>query len=77
MKRYGSDICCCGDYRSQHFNGFEQCRVCRNSAAPYDGCMKFRFHRRADMFERSHWRLFHAENGPKLAASSTEAPRED
>lgn len=38
-----TDVCECGDYRSQHDkNG--KCRLCGDSRAPGDGCIKFRFH---------------------------------
>jgi hypothetical protein len=49
----GSDLCNCGDYRSQH--GDNGCKVCRNSRAPYDGCVKFRLHRAANEAEQAHW----------------------
>lgn len=52
---HGSDLCGCGDYRCQHNDdGF--CRVCGNSRAPYDGCTKFRLHRKATSDELQHWR---------------------
>lgn len=34
------DVCVCGDYGTQHDD--KGCRICRNSPAPYDGCMKYR-----------------------------------
>ncbi len=51
----GADPCTCGDYRSQH-NDNRFCRICGNSNAPYDGCTKFRFTRKANVAELEHWK---------------------
>jgi hypothetical protein len=56
----GSDVCQCGDYRSQHNYGSNSaCRVCGNMSGPYNGCQKFRFGRMAGQSELEHWRLYH------------------
>lgn len=55
----GSDVCECGDYRSDHDgNG---CRVCHGNSAPWTGCHEFRFSRRATVAERKHWQDFHGK----------------
>ena len=52
----GSDICICGDYRSQHGWGADsKCKVCFGSKAPYDQCAAFRFSRMATESEIKHW----------------------
>jgi hypothetical protein len=57
-KPMGSDLCVCGDYRSQHQdNG--RCGVCASSRAPYDGCPEFRLYRPANETEQSHWDKYH------------------
>lgn len=48
-----ADICECGEYRDQHDE--KGCKICRNSTAPWDGCVKFRFFRRANEEELAHW----------------------
>ena len=54
----GSDVCACGDYRSQHdHSGF--CGVCHGSKAPYDGCCQFRFSRCALDSEVKHWEQYY------------------
>jgi len=56
----GSDLCQCGDYRSQHGSGLNAfCRVC-HGIAPYDGCTAFRFSRCALPSEVEHWRQYHS-----------------
>lgn len=58
----GSDLCMCGDYRSQHGGrgiGSSACRVCAHSKAPYDGCVQFRFSRYATELEVQHWAKYH------------------
>jgi hypothetical protein len=54
----GSDLCACGDYRSQHERD-GKCRVCFASRAPYDGCTQFRFSRCAVDDEVKHWWYYH------------------
>ena len=54
----GSDICQCGEYRSQH-NRDGHCRVCFGSRAPYDQCGAFRFSRCALDEEVKHWQRYH------------------
>jgi hypothetical protein len=61
MAAHGSDVCECGDYRSEH-NENGRCRVCCSSSAPYDGCVKFRFSRSARPNEIEHWNLYHAHH---------------
>jgi len=53
----GSDICECGDYRSQH--DLNYCRACGGSKSPYDGCTKFRLAHRANQEELEHWQKYH------------------
>lgn len=58
----GSDICQCGDYRSQH--GFGQaawCRVCHEMPGAQNGCTEFRFDRCAMDEELKHWRQYNRE----------------
>ena len=55
---HGSDICECGDYRSQHDKG-GPCRVCRVSSHPWDDCIKFRFANKADAEEAEQWATFY------------------
>lgn len=63
----GSDICECGEYYSQHEAGGGPCRICRNSRAPYDGCVKFRFSRHATPLDLEHWNAYHSENWTRKA----------
>jgi hypothetical protein len=54
---HGSDICYCGDYRSQHKeNG--PCKVCRG--VWFDMCDKFQFSRKANVDDKKHWDKFHS-----------------
>lgn len=59
----GSDICECGDFRSQHYRvGFhskEACAVCR--------CNVFRFFAEASSKDMETWNEYH---GPKMLANS-------
>jgi len=58
----GSDICLCGDYRSQHgWRTAAYCRVCGNSTAPYDGCQAFRYARSSTDEEVKHWKRHHGK----------------
>lgn len=57
----GSDVCECGDYRSDHSDGVGPCRVCVHSAVPYDGCEEFCFSRRATVAERKAWQDVHGK----------------
>lgn len=53
MFEFGSDLCSCGDYRSQH--DALGCKACRTSRALWDGCTEFRFWRHASETEHRHW----------------------
>jgi hypothetical protein len=60
----GSDICQCGDYRSQHgFGeiGDSRCRICVNSRELWGGCDAFRFHRSAMDSELKHWQEYYGK----------------
>lgn len=48
---HGSDICECGDFRSQHRTG--KCSCC--------GCNRFRFAWPADANNRAIWEKYHKE----------------
>lgn len=74
----GSDLCQCGDYRSQHeqwrTTGGMRCRVgsCR---VPYgdpwaSSCPKFELSRPATAAEQQHWNEYH---GARLPAAGPEA----
>jgi hypothetical protein len=52
---HGSDICDCGDYRSQHPNG-GPCSICANGSSLGDGCTGFRFSHASK--DRTHWNTF-------------------
>lgn len=47
----GSDICECGDFRSQHTEG-GPCRVCGGMSGGYNGCKEFRFAHVAQELEK-------------------------
>lgn len=67
----GSDVCACGDYRSDHpLNG--KCSVCGNSMHPADGCTKFRFAWRASIAEQTHWNKY---RGPRMKHPAPERAR--
>lgn len=77
MTKLGSDVCVCGDYRSQHaIDG--HCGVCRNSKTPYDGCDKFCYSRRATGAESVHWEKFYGTaltlTSPPLQRKQTDFP---
>jgi hypothetical protein len=56
MKQHGSDVCYCGDYRSQH-NENGHCFVCGDSrTCPCEG---YKFSRHASAEEREHWQKYH------------------
>jgi hypothetical protein len=63
----GSDPCYCGDYRSQHVDGIGRCRTCAGSIAPWDGCQRFQFTRRATVEEQAHWEKFHGAKAKDAA----------
>jgi hypothetical protein len=66
----GSDICKCGDYRSQHGYGENaQCRVCGGMTGPGNGCQAFVFSRCATDEELKHWRTTLYGNGNVKDAS--------
>lgn len=53
--QHGSDICECGDFRSQHS---ESKRLCANC-----GCLAFRFFRTADDRDLGIWNKYHLPKG--------------
>lgn len=69
---HGSDVCACGEYRSQHAldqQGRMACKICANSTAPYDGCKEFRFTRKATDSELQRWTRYHMDktNWPPMS----------
>jgi len=64
-KEHGSDVCFCGDYRSQHS------RVRWGTEGPADrcfcGCVGFRWGRPAKAEERAHWEKYHPKEILKKA----------
>jgi hypothetical protein len=61
MKRreHGSDVCFCGDYRSQH--RVDGCGVCVLSPPFMERCKKFKWGRKATAEETAHWQKYHGE----------------
>jgi hypothetical protein len=60
IQPHGSDVCRCGDYRSQHGSGTtSRCRVCGNMPGPYNGCAVFQFSAVASPAELAHWEQYH------------------
>jgi len=56
---HGSDVCYCGDYRSQHS------RMSRAGALGtrcFCGCEKFRWGHKAKKDERAHWEDYHGKH---------------
>ena len=69
----GSDVCVCGDYRSEHGWGENAaCRVCGGMAGPYNGCAAFRFSRCATEEEVAHWNLYHAKKAGRRGKTMTQ-----
>jgi len=58
MKR-GSDVCYCGDYRSQHDGNTGRCRLCYWNG-PYS-CEVFKLSHRATKEEAAHWAKYHGK----------------
>lgn len=57
MLSHGSDICYCGDYRSQHtFNG---CGPCKLNPPFLEQCKIFKFSRKATIEECIHWKKYY------------------
>src|SRR5271166_4185797 len=55
-KQQGSDVCVCGDYRSQHdING--GCQACLGIA--FDHCEGFKLGHKASEKEQAHWDKYH------------------
>jgi hypothetical protein len=71
-----TDICECGDYRSQHDkNG--KCRLCGDSTAPGDGCVRFRFHTTSpDTLDRIADRVLAYRPKPKTKAAKRRKRRD-
>lgn len=67
---HGSDICQCGDFRSQHENGSGRCRVCFGNNAPYDRCGRFQFAHVASDGDRATWNQYHSARAMKPARSA-------
>lgn len=71
----GSDLCKCGDYRSQHKDwqttGGLKCEV-HSCRVPYGDphaprCQKFEFSRRATPEDEKHWNEYHRERWIRTA----------
>lgn len=62
-KKHGSDVCFCGDYRSQHTE--HGCRVC--SGRYWDTCDGFKWGHKADDKEWEHWQKYHGQAAAQRA----------
>jgi len=57
IKAHGSDVCFCGDYRSQHTtNG---CQPCKLNPPLLEKCKVFSLSHKASIEEREHWEKYH------------------
>ena len=66
IKPHGSDVCKCGDYRSQHGSGTaSRCRVCGDMSGLYNGCDRFRFSACASPATLQHWEQYHGKRRPR------------
>lgn len=63
-KKHGSDVCFCGDYRSQHRYKRTPCGFLQKSKTGkicFCGCPDFKWGHRATKEDRAHWRKYHSK----------------
>ena len=69
---HGSDICYCGDYRSQHKYGLDgKACFCVSYLEPMGGCTGFKWGRKTDAIERAHWEQYHGKAAGREPSGSS------
>ncbi len=63
---HGSDVCFCGDYRSQHDRANRSDSEHRQLWC-FCGCTGFKFGHRANADEQAHWEQYHGKKSGKRA----------
>ena len=59
-EEHGSDVCYCGDYRSEH--GPNGCGPCGLNPSFLERCTEFRWGRKATAEEQAHWNKYYAKH---------------
>jgi hypothetical protein len=58
-RKHGSDVCYCGDYRSQHSHVNRESQDPAPADLCFCGCVGFKWGRKANAEERKHWQSYH------------------
>ena len=64
-KQKGSDICFCGDYRSQYCRPAPPWRDTARGGFCFCGCSEFKWGRRATVEDQKHWDKYHKKGKTK------------